>query len=153
MDEQLQGLILANILHRTAITLANGKPNSEIEDSFVHNFISNLFENVFQTESILSTAWANGQLGGKRKNEEDEQSHFKPAYAVFVKQRSLRLDLSCAEAKSPVNTAIFPKSDLVKIGQEMKWMLNKIIREGVEMPVVGGVPATGFNMYIRSRWS
>jgi hypothetical protein len=96
---------------------------------------------------------ANGQLGGKRKNEEDEQSHFKPDHAVFVKQRSLRLDLSCAEAKSPVNTAIFPKSDLVKIGQEMKWMLNKIIREGVEMPVVGGVLATGFNMYIRSKWS
>lgn len=29
----------------------------------------------------------------------------------------------------------------------MKWMLNKIIREGVEMPVVGGVFVTGFNMY------
>ncbi|KAI9005453.1 hypothetical protein CLU79DRAFT_781547 [Phycomyces nitens] len=147
MDEHPQDLILANILHRAAMILANGKPDSEIEDSFVHNFISNLFENVFQTESILDTAWANGQLGGKRRNEEDEQSPFKPDYAVFVKQRSLRLDLLCAEAKSPVNTAVFPKSDLVKIAQEMKWMLNKLVREGVEAPVVGGVLVNGFTIY------
>lgn len=90
---------------------------------------------------------ANGQLGGKRKNDQDEECHFKPDYAIFVKQRSLRLDLSCAEAKSPVNTAVFPKSDLIKIAQEMKWMLNKLVREGVETPVVGGVLITGFTMY------
>ncbi|CAO3636373.1 unnamed protein product [Mucor fragilis] len=42
---------------------------------------------------------------------------------------------------------MFPKSDLVKIAQEMKWMLNKLVREGVEMLVVGGVLITGFTMY------
>lgn len=44
-------------------------------------------------------------------------------------------------------TTMFPKSDLVKIAQEMKWMLNKLVREGVEMLVVGGVLITGFTMY------
>lgn len=29
----------------------------------------------------------------------------------------------------------------------MKWMLKKLVREGVENPAVGGVLATGFNMY------
>ncbi|CAO3607725.1 unnamed protein product [Mucor hiemalis] len=29
----------------------------------------------------------------------------------------------------------------------MKWMLNSIVRKGVEMPVVGGVLVTGFNKY------
>lgn len=29
----------------------------------------------------------------------------------------------------------------------MKWMLNKLVREGVEMLVVGGVLITGFTMY------
>ncbi|KAG1082198.1 hypothetical protein G6F42_022665 [Rhizopus arrhizus] len=57
MDERPQDLILANIIHRAAVMLATGKPDSDLEDSFVHNFISNLFENVLQTESILDTAW------------------------------------------------------------------------------------------------
>lgn len=85
-------------------------------------------------------------MGGKRKYEGND-TNFKPDYVVFVKQRSQRFDLTCAEAKSPTNTAVFPKSDLVKISQEMKWMANKLIREGVEMPVVGGVLAVGFNMF------
>lgn len=47
---------LIDIESLSAITLANGKPGSDIENSFDHNFISNLFDNVFKTESILSTA-------------------------------------------------------------------------------------------------
>lgn len=89
----------------------------------------------------------NGEVGENRKNGEDEEYHFKPDYAIFVKQRSLRLDLSCAKAKSPVNTAMFLESDLVEIAQEMKWMRRKLVKEGVERPVVGGVLITGFTMY------
>lgn len=73
--------------------MADGAPDSNIEDSFIHHFISNLFENVFQPDMILNTAWANGRLGGKRKLEDEEHSHFKPDFAVFVKQRSDRLDV------------------------------------------------------------
>ncbi|KAI9273292.1 hypothetical protein EDC94DRAFT_510795, partial [Helicostylum pulchrum] len=40
------------------------------------------------------------------------------------------------------------KSDLVKLGQEMRWALNKLIREGIHQnPVVGCVLLCGFDMY------
>lgn len=45
-----------------------------------------------------------------------------------------------------MNKTAFPKSDTVKIGQEMKWMLNRLIREGVEKPVVCGILIIGFSM-------
>lgn len=60
----------------------------------------------------------------------------------------MRLDFSCAEAKPPLNSNTFPKSDLVKIDQEMRWMIIKITREEAEMSVVGGVLIAGFEMYI-----
>jgi hypothetical protein len=41
----------------SALILSNGCPDSDLEDFFVHNFINNLFENVFLTEPILDTAW------------------------------------------------------------------------------------------------
>lgn len=88
---------------------------------------------------------ANGSLGGKRKHDEDK-NRFKPDYVVFLSQRSSRLDLACAEVKPPANTSTYPKSDLVKLGQEMKLMLNKMLKEGVEVPVVGGVLVSGFIM-------
>ncbi|KAI7855917.1 hypothetical protein BDC45DRAFT_80354 [Circinella umbellata] len=50
---------------------------------------------------------------------------FKPDYVIFITKRSNRLDLTCAEAKSRINNHVFPKSDLVKPGQEMRWMVNK----------------------------
>ena len=73
---------------------------------------------------------------------------FKPDYVVFVTQRTHRIDLTCAEAKAPGNTATFPRSDLVKLGQEMRWMLNRLVTEGVHWPVVGGILIRGFNMTI-----
>lgn len=61
-----------------------------------------------------------------------------------TKQRPDRLDVMRAEAKSPLDKTAFPKSDTVKIGQEMKWMLNRLI--WVEKPVVCGVLIIGFTM-------
>ncbi|KAG2202175.1 hypothetical protein INT46_007690, partial [Mucor plumbeus] len=143
MDDNPLDLIVANILHRAALLFSNGTPDSDLEDSFMHNFIATLFEDIFMLDTILESKWANGQLSGKRKC--DDGTHFKPDYVIFITQRSHRLDLSCAEAKSPINNRIiFPKSDLVKLGQEMRWMLNKLVREGVGKPVVGGILVTGF---------
>ncbi|KAI9273293.1 hypothetical protein EDC94DRAFT_655215 [Helicostylum pulchrum] len=96
-------LVVANILHRAALLLVSGSPTSDLEDSFIHNFIANLFENIFQSEFALESNWANGQLGGKRKPDDEEYTDFKPDYVVFVSQKAQRLDLTIAEAKSPNN--------------------------------------------------
>ncbi|CEP13917.1 hypothetical protein [Parasitella parasitica] len=86
--------------------------------------------------NILHRA-ANGQIGGKKKSDDEEPHEFKPDYVLFVTQRSHCLDLiTSAEAKSPSNRAVFPKSDLVRTGQEMRWMFTKLVRERVQNPVV-----------------
>ncbi|CEP12192.1 hypothetical protein [Parasitella parasitica] len=38
------------------------------------------------------------------------------------------------------------ESDIVKIGKQMAWMLNMLIRQGVSHPVVGGILLEGFKM-------
>lgn len=90
---------------------------------------------------------ANGLIGGKRKSEDEDPHEFKPYYVLFITQQSHRLNLTCAEAKSPSNCAVFPKSGLVKTGQEMRWMFNKLVRAGVQNPVVGGILISGYDMH------
>lgn len=41
----------------SALLLVSGSPTSDLEDSFIHNFIANLFENIFQSESALESNW------------------------------------------------------------------------------------------------
>lgn len=108
------------------------------------DFVSYVKTNVYFLMCIFR---ANGQIGGKRKSEDDDPHEFKPNYVLFVTQRSYRLDLTCAEAKSPSNRAVFPKSDLLKTGQEMRWMFNKLVREGIQNPVVGGILISGYDMH------
>ncbi|KAI8140898.1 hypothetical protein BJV82DRAFT_194512 [Fennellomyces sp. T-0311] len=146
MDESPLDVIVANILHRAAMTLATGTSNVELEDTFVHSFISNLFESIFMSESALECAWANGKLGGKRKHHEVDNP-FKPDYIVFIAQKAARFDITCAEAKSPSNSrATFPRSDFTKLGLELKWMINTLVRNGIQDPVVGGVLIRGFEL-------
>ncbi|RCH77520.1 hypothetical protein CU098_000285, partial [Rhizopus stolonifer] len=73
-------------------------------------------------------------------------THFKPDYVVFITQRSNHLDLACVEAKSSINKHIFANSGFVKLGQEMRWMLNKLVVKGVKNPVVGSILISGFQM-------
>lgn len=95
----------------------------------------------------------NAYFQGQRRNWWKEEEwrwralEFKPDYVLFVLQRSQRLDLTCVEAKSPSNRSVFPKSDLVKIGQEMRWMYNKLVVEGVQNPVVGDILISGYDMF------
>lgn len=59
-----------------------------------------------------------------------------------------KYDIAVSEVKTPskANGSNTGESDLVKIGKEMVWMLNALIREGVEEPVVCGVLLKGLNM-------
>jgi hypothetical protein len=67
---------------------------------------------------------------------------------VFVQHSKDRYDIGVSEIKSPFNPNCINngESDLVKIGKEMAWMLNALIREGVEQPVVCGILLRGLNM-------
>ncbi|KAI8890581.1 hypothetical protein K501DRAFT_168684 [Backusella circina FSU 941] len=133
-------LIAANILHRLALIMTDNPPNNNVEDSYAHNIISALFDSVFRSDPILSYQWANGFL---RKS-----SQYKPDFVVFVQHSKDRYDIGVSEIKSPSNSNCNNNgvSDTVKIGKEMAWMLNTLIREGVEQPVVCGILLRGLIM-------
>ncbi|KAI9494394.1 hypothetical protein BDB00DRAFT_787231 [Zychaea mexicana] len=121
-----------------ALLFSSGSADSDVEDSFVHNFIANLFENVFRSDGSLESCCT------MKFPKLTQTYQYKSDYVLFVTHR---LDLACAEVKSLTGNHTFPKSDLVKIGQEMRWMINKLVREGVNKPMVGGVQISGFKMY------
>ncbi|KAI7854488.1 hypothetical protein BDC45DRAFT_535502 [Circinella umbellata] len=137
--------IAANLLHYLALNLSNGAPNVQLEDSFVHHIVSVIFESVFQSDKLLKYQWANGKLDGKRKSGDDD-NNFKADFVVFVSYRNDRYDIAVSEVKPRLNanTNNVVESDLVKIGKEMKWMINNLIKCGTENPVVWSILLQGF---------
>ncbi|KAI7885019.1 hypothetical protein K492DRAFT_181968 [Lichtheimia hyalospora FSU 10163] len=56
-DTHPTDLILANILHRASLAMVDRSPDIDLEDSFLHNVIANLFENIFHTKPTLEATW------------------------------------------------------------------------------------------------
>lgn len=83
---------------------------------------------------------ANGSLMGSDK--------YKPDFVIFVNHSQDRYDVGVSEIKSPhrkgVNTIV--ESDQVKIGKEMASMINYLVMEGVNHPVVGVILLEGYKM-------
>jgi len=77
-----------------------------------------------------------------------DSDKFKPDYIVFVSHSQDRYDLAISEIKAPINKNCnnVTESDLVKTGKEMQWMLNSLIRRGVQDPVVCGIMLKGYTM-------
>ncbi|CDH49760.1 predicted protein [Lichtheimia corymbifera JMRC:FSU:9682] len=144
-QEEVQ-MIAANALHRLAINFSTSQHiDTSLEDTFAHGVIGIILESVFQAEPLLSYKWANGQLGAKRKR---EAATFKPDFIVFVTQSSKQFNVGAAEIKPPgkANSTNNGESDRVKLGHEMKAMLDDLISYGVESPVVGGISLEGCSM-------
>ncbi|KAI8878021.1 hypothetical protein K501DRAFT_196897, partial [Backusella circina FSU 941] len=76
----------------------------------------------------------------------NDNTHFKPDYVIVIIQRSNCLYLACTEANLSLNKHTFPKPDLIKLAQEMRRILNKLVLEGVEKPVVGGILISGLQI-------
>ncbi|KAL1934518.1 hypothetical protein VTP01DRAFT_6700 [Rhizomucor pusillus] len=74
--------------------------------------------------------WANTSL--------QERKEFKPDYALFVNGLSKRFVVLVAEFKHPESKQRM-ESDMVKIGKEMRAMLNRLVKLGIKDPIVCGV--------------
>ncbi|KAG1045146.1 hypothetical protein G6F43_011332 [Rhizopus delemar] len=125
---------IANLLHIVTPRLLINSNASNVEDTHIHNFVSYIIKLVFGIEDILNHQWANGRL-----NQVDQNGKFKPDYIAYVKIRSTRHDLTIAEVKPTGASLGKPPSDLVKLGQQMKLMLNNLISYKIPSPVVCGI--------------
>lgn len=83
---------------------------------------------------------ANGRLS---QENEANPGKFKPDYAAYCRIRNHRFDLTVAEFKPPNGRAGSLISDKVKLGQQMKVMINKLIKHQVSHPVVGSILVEG----------
>ncbi|KAG1057487.1 hypothetical protein G6F43_000686 [Rhizopus delemar] len=68
---------------------------------------------------------------------------FKPDYIAYVKTRSTRYDPTIAKVKPTSANPGKPPSDLVKLGQQMKVMLNNLISYKISSSVVCGILVEG----------
>ncbi|KAI7885887.1 hypothetical protein K492DRAFT_141207 [Lichtheimia hyalospora FSU 10163] len=144
-------IIAANVLHSLTINFSsNGSMDISLEDTFVHGVVGVLLESVFQPEPLLSYQWANGQLGVKRKR---DASKLKPDFIVFGTPTSRKFNVGVAEVKPPgcANLSNDGESDLVKLGREMQYMLNQLINDCVQNPVVGGTLLQGCNINLQTQ--
>lgn len=73
---------------------------------------------------------------------------YKPDFVVFLQHSKDKYDIGVSKIKPPSNSSSNNngESDKVKLGKEMAWMLNTLIREGVEKPVVCGILIKGMTM-------
>ncbi|KAI7861271.1 hypothetical protein BDF14DRAFT_2000049 [Spinellus fusiger] len=132
-------LQIANMLHTVAPRLLISSNELNFEDTFVHTIVSYIIKLIFGIENMLMHQWANGRLNPLNK----DIRKFKPDYIAYIKTRSTRHDITVAEFK-PVGThSGKPPSDLVKLGQQMKTMLNDLISHKVGNPVVCGILVQG----------
>ncbi|KAG0179965.1 hypothetical protein DFQ29_001442, partial [Apophysomyces sp. BC1021] len=84
---------------------------------------------------------ANGQLN---KTDDCDHGKFKPDYVAYVQKWRNRYDVLVAEFK-PINRRNNrPPSDLVKLGQQMKIMINSIVKADISSPVVCGILVEGY---------
>ncbi|CEG80215.1 hypothetical protein RMATCC62417_14584 [Rhizopus microsporus] len=129
-------LQIANMLHTVATRLLLATNELSVEDTFVHTVFSHAIKSVFGAEEIIQRQWANGRLS--QQNEENLDK-FKPDYAAYIKIRSTRYNIAIAEIKLTNNRSSKPPSDLDKLGQQRKIMVNSLVNEHVSAPVVCGI--------------
>ncbi|ORY99348.1 hypothetical protein BCR43DRAFT_226812 [Syncephalastrum racemosum] len=70
----------------------------------------------------------------------------KPDFVVYVQPSNAHHDIMVGEVKPPNASISQAESDLVKIGKELRLMLNRLILLGTPDPVVCGILVEGFNM-------
>ncbi|CAG8611478.1 360_t:CDS:10, partial [Paraglomus occultum] len=128
------------------------------EDTFVHEVLQPIISPFFQNTDVVTCEWANGTFGAsserKRKFDPFLQGR-KADFSVYVSNGYHRQPLLVSEVKPPRNSRSSRRDDLLKLGNEMKDAIDKIIHNGVEEDVaicgllVEGCRCTLFVMDLR----
>ncbi|KAI7893519.1 uncharacterized protein EV154DRAFT_479271 [Mucor mucedo] len=118
----------------------------------VHSVFSYAIKLIFGIENLLKHQWANSRLNQQHEN---DQGKFNPDYIAYVKVRSIRHDVTIAEVKPTNAGSGRPPSDLVKLGQQMKVMLNNLVIYRIDPPTVCGILVEGSHcsLYKMNRWA
>ncbi|KAI8983576.1 hypothetical protein BDB01DRAFT_698700, partial [Pilobolus umbonatus] len=130
----------AHVLTSVLPVFIHGPPDYSVEDSYVHNYLSPLLSSVFSSEPLLNMKWANGRL----KN--DNSKVYKPDFLVYNLSGNIKSVILIAEFKQ-FDQNSYVESDLIKLGKQMKFTLNKLVSNGVIQPKVCGIHCEGDTLF------
>ncbi|CAO3600522.1 unnamed protein product [Absidia cylindrospora] len=132
-------IIASNILQTLAPSMAKRRDRYMIEDTFVHLHLHSLFDEVFSTEEIFYESWANSAL--------ESSDDMKPDWLVYIRPWNRKIDLTTCEVKPPLKNGSVDYSDFVKLGLELREMLDTML--GIiedEHAAVFGILVKGYSM-------
>ncbi|KAG1166137.1 hypothetical protein G6F36_013060 [Rhizopus arrhizus] len=111
--------------------------NETGEDTFIKNYINCFFDNIFSVDNHFYQPWANIIL----INTNDSQ--YKPDWFAYVKPWIKKFKLATCEIKPPSKVGRGDISDFVKLGIEIRDMLDEILNIGVDDASVVGILIEG----------
>ncbi|KAG2198078.1 hypothetical protein INT47_011913 [Mucor saturninus] len=129
-------LMVANVLHRILPAIKiSGYAEGRGEDSFVHDVLGPLLDVTF-------CSGINIMHSGPMSMHKD----IKPDYGIYANGLSHRFVVLVAEVK-PIEGRQKLENDKVKIGKEMKIMMNELFDVGIHDPVVFGILIMDDHLY------
>ncbi|CAO3614805.1 unnamed protein product [Cunninghamella echinulata] len=141
--------IFSDIIYTLAPKLIN-QNNFTIEDTFEHDAHDSVFHSVFASNLVFGTEWVNNVLSSCRKrkldNNNNNKSMYKPDWALYIRPWNERFDLAICELKTVNNMNRGIISDFVKLGRQIKMMMDDLILASVD-GVVTGILVNGNMMY------
>ncbi|KAL1927240.1 hypothetical protein VTP01DRAFT_3869 [Rhizomucor pusillus] len=115
------------LLQLTSRFSFSSAPDTNVEDTFEHAYLSPLLHTVFESEALLKTNCLT-----------DTKGTLKPDFIVYVKTINTHGEILAAEFKPP-NAVCQLESDKVKLSKEMRLMYNRLVIFGVSNQVVCGI--------------
>ncbi|CDH51066.1 hypothetical protein RO3G_15572 [Lichtheimia corymbifera JMRC:FSU:9682] len=130
-------ILATNILFNIAPRIARKRDTYLIEDTFIHLYLDSLLDDMFSTEEIFYQS-ANSSL--------ESSTQMKPDWLNYIRPWHMKIDITTCEVKPPSKQGNCEHSDFVKLGLEMRGMLNKMLDIiEVEDAMVFGILVEGYH--------
>ncbi|SAL96587.1 hypothetical protein [Absidia glauca] len=112
-------ILATNILFNIAPRIARKRDTYMIEDTFVHLYLDSMLEDLFSDGEIFYQSWANSSL--------ESSAQMKPDWLSYIRPWRTKVDITICEVKPPSKQGSGDQSDFVKLGLEMRGMLDKML--------------------------
>ncbi|KAI9496431.1 hypothetical protein BDB00DRAFT_892354 [Zychaea mexicana] len=132
-------ILATNILFNIVPRIARKRDTYMIEDTFVYLYLDSLLDDLFSTEEVFYQSWANSSL--------ESSTQMKPDWLNYIRPWHMKIDITACEVKPPSKQRNGEHSDFVKLGLEMRGMLNKMLDIiEVEDAMVFGILVEGYHI-------
>lgn len=121
-----------------------GEDSYLVQDSFTHANLVTYLDHIFaRTSKFKITVTSSMLVALQNSNDSILMEQFSSDLAASVVILGKIFDLFVVEIKKPCSDNTGSYSDLVKLGKELKVMVDHLVKNGVAIPVVCGLLCAG----------